>query len=151
LMISSTFQPCGQPGREWPPRRRRTAQMSFTVFLFARGRVASSGRSRKGTRRLSMVHNRYHRPPRPGSRPGLRGRGDKAARRWYDRPRTGRIPRPEGRASRRLPDRPVARARGCRQGEAFAARVQAETGCLVADRRNGRIVALGRATSRVAG
>jgi hypothetical protein len=37
------------------------------------------------------------------------------------------------------------------RGEAFAARVQAETGCLVADRRNGRIVELGRATGRVAG
>src|SRR3954447_14389801 len=31
------------------------------------------------------------------------------------------------------------------RGEAFAARLQAETGCLVADRRNGRIVDLGRA------
>lgn len=30
------------------------------------------------------------------------------------------------------------------RGEAFAARLQAETGCLVADRRNGRIVELGR-------
>ena len=28
------------------------------------------------------------------------------------------------------------------RGESFAARVQAETGCLVADRRNGRIVEL---------
>ena len=28
------------------------------------------------------------------------------------------------------------------RGEAFAARMQAETGCLVADRRNGRIVEL---------
>jgi hypothetical protein len=28
------------------------------------------------------------------------------------------------------------------RGEAFAARLQAETGCLVADRRNGRIVEL---------
>jgi hypothetical protein len=28
------------------------------------------------------------------------------------------------------------------RGEAFAARIQAETGCLVADRRNGRIVQL---------
>jgi hypothetical protein len=37
------------------------------------------------------------------------------------------------------------------RGEAFAARVQAETGCLVADRRNGRIVELGRATGRAAG
>jgi hypothetical protein len=31
------------------------------------------------------------------------------------------------------------------RGEAFAAQLQAETGCLVADRRNGRIVELGRA------
>lgn len=31
------------------------------------------------------------------------------------------------------------------RGEAFAARMQAETGCVVADRRNGRIVELGRA------
>ena len=30
------------------------------------------------------------------------------------------------------------------RGEAFAARIQAETGCRVADRRNGRIVDLGR-------
>ena len=30
------------------------------------------------------------------------------------------------------------------RGEAFAIRLQAETGCLVADRRNGRIVELGR-------
>jgi hypothetical protein len=30
------------------------------------------------------------------------------------------------------------------RGEAFAARLQAETGCLVADRRNGRIVELKR-------
>ncbi len=30
------------------------------------------------------------------------------------------------------------------RGEAFAARLQAETGCLVADRRNGRIVELGQ-------
>jgi hypothetical protein len=30
------------------------------------------------------------------------------------------------------------------RGEAFAARVQAETGCLVADRRNGRIVEVGK-------
>jgi hypothetical protein len=30
------------------------------------------------------------------------------------------------------------------RGEAFAARLQAETGCLVADRRNGRIVELVR-------
>ncbi len=29
------------------------------------------------------------------------------------------------------------------RGEAFAARLQAETGCLVADRRNARIVVLG--------
>jgi hypothetical protein len=33
------------------------------------------------------------------------------------------------------------------RGEAFAARLQAETGCLVADRRNGRIVDLGRTVS----
>ena len=33
------------------------------------------------------------------------------------------------------------------RGEAFAARLQAETGCLVADRRNGRIVELGRAVA----
>src|SRR4051812_39726559 len=32
------------------------------------------------------------------------------------------------------------------RGEAFAARIQAETGCLVADRRNGRIVELERGT-----
>ena len=37
------------------------------------------------------------------------------------------------------------------RGEAFATRLQAETGCLVADRRNGRIVELGRATGKVAG
>ena len=37
------------------------------------------------------------------------------------------------------------------RGAAFAARVQAETGCLVADRRNGRIVELGRAADRAAG
>ena len=30
------------------------------------------------------------------------------------------------------------------KGEAFAARIRAETGCLVADRRNGRLVELGR-------
>lgn len=30
------------------------------------------------------------------------------------------------------------------RGEAFAARMQAETGCLVADRRNGRIVEFGQ-------
>jgi hypothetical protein len=30
------------------------------------------------------------------------------------------------------------------RGEAFAVRLQAETGCLVADRRNGRIVELGQ-------
>ncbi len=30
------------------------------------------------------------------------------------------------------------------RGEAFAARVRAETGCLVADRRNGRIVEIDR-------
>src|SRR5438105_734448 len=37
------------------------------------------------------------------------------------------------------------------RGEAFAARMQAETGCLVADRRNGRIVAVGKvAGERVA-
>lgn len=33
------------------------------------------------------------------------------------------------------------------RGEAFAARIQAETGCIVADRRNGRIVALGWGTA----
>ena len=38
------------------------------------------------------------------------------------------------------------------RGEAFAARLQSETGCLVADRRNGRIVQMGQsAGSRVAG
>lgn len=37
------------------------------------------------------------------------------------------------------------------RGEAFAARLQAETGCLVADRRNGRIVEPGRVAGRVAG
>ncbi len=38
------------------------------------------------------------------------------------------------------------------RGEAFAARLQAETGCIVADRRNGRIIDLGRTMSeRVAG
>ncbi len=37
------------------------------------------------------------------------------------------------------------------RGEAFAARLQAETGCLVVDRRNGRIVELGRAAGRAAG
>lgn len=31
------------------------------------------------------------------------------------------------------------------RGEAFAARMQAETGCLVIDRRNGRVVELARA------
>jgi hypothetical protein len=37
-------------------------------------------------------------------------------------------------------------------GEAFAARLQAETGCLVADRRNGRIVELALpASGRAAG
>ncbi len=36
------------------------------------------------------------------------------------------------------------------RGEAFAVRLQAETGCLVADRRNGRIVELGRVAGRVA-
>jgi hypothetical protein len=38
-----------------------------------------------------------------------------------------------------------------RRGEAFAARMQAEAGCLIADRRNGRLVELGQATGRVAG
>lgn len=33
------------------------------------------------------------------------------------------------------------------RGEAFAARLQAETGCLVADRRNGRIVETGVAAA----
>jgi hypothetical protein len=37
------------------------------------------------------------------------------------------------------------------RGEAFAARIQAETGCLVADRRNGRIVELTRVDERAAG
>lgn len=38
------------------------------------------------------------------------------------------------------------------RGEAFAARMQAEIGCLVADRRNGRVVELGRRSAgRVAG
>jgi hypothetical protein len=37
------------------------------------------------------------------------------------------------------------------QGEAFAAELQAETGCLVADRGNGRIVELGRVADRAAG
>ena len=37
------------------------------------------------------------------------------------------------------------------RAEAFAARIQAETGCLVADRRNGRVVELGRLAGRVAG
>jgi hypothetical protein len=38
------------------------------------------------------------------------------------------------------------------RGEAFAARIQAETCCLVVDRRNGRIVDLARSASgRVAG
>lgn len=36
-------------------------------------------------------------------------------------------------------------------GEAFAARLQAETGCTVADRRNGRVVELERAAGRAAG
>jgi hypothetical protein len=36
------------------------------------------------------------------------------------------------------------------RGEAFAARLQAETGCLAADRRNGRIVELGRLAGRAA-
>ena len=37
------------------------------------------------------------------------------------------------------------------RGEAFATRIQAETGCLVADRRNGRIIELERvAVERVA-
>ena len=37
------------------------------------------------------------------------------------------------------------------RGQAFAARLQAETGCLVADRRNGRIVELGQMAGRAAG
>ena len=38
------------------------------------------------------------------------------------------------------------------RGEAFAARIQAETGCLVADRRNGRVVELAPvAAGRAAG
>lgn len=36
------------------------------------------------------------------------------------------------------------------RGEAFAARLQSEAGCLVADRRNGRIVELGRVAGRAA-
>jgi hypothetical protein len=37
------------------------------------------------------------------------------------------------------------------RGEAFAAQMQAETGCLVADRRNGRVVELARASERAVG
>ena len=38
------------------------------------------------------------------------------------------------------------------RGEAFAARLQTETGCVVADRRNGRVVKFSRiASERVAG
>ena len=38
------------------------------------------------------------------------------------------------------------------RGEAFATRIQAETGCLVGDRRNGRIIELKRAAvEKVAG
>ena len=37
------------------------------------------------------------------------------------------------------------------RGEAFAARLQAEAGCLIADRRNGRIVDLGKMAAREAG
>jgi hypothetical protein len=37
------------------------------------------------------------------------------------------------------------------RGEAFAIRLQAETGSLVADRRNGRIVELGQMAGRAAG
>ncbi|WP_165235227.1 hypothetical protein [Aquisphaera insulae] len=37
------------------------------------------------------------------------------------------------------------------RGEAFAARLQAETGCLVADRRNGRIIEMGQVAGRAAG
>ena len=37
------------------------------------------------------------------------------------------------------------------RGESFAARLQAETGCLVADRRNGRSVELGQMAGRAAG
>jgi hypothetical protein len=36
------------------------------------------------------------------------------------------------------------------RGEAFAARMRAETGCLVVDRRNGRIVEVGRPVVRSA-
>ena len=37
------------------------------------------------------------------------------------------------------------------RGEAFAALLQAETGCLVADRRNGRIVELSPVAAKAAG
>ena len=38
------------------------------------------------------------------------------------------------------------------RGEMFASRLQAETGCLIADRRNGKLVEIGRPLSeRVAG
>ena len=61
-----------------------------------------------------------------------------------------------------LSDQQLADCRGCvvvpwlgredgERGEAFAALLQAETGCLVADRRNGRIVELGAAEGRAAG
>ena len=36
----------------------------------------------------------------------------------------------------------------CERGEAFAIPLNAETGCLVAERRNGRIVKLGRGASK---
>lgn len=48
----------------------------------------------------------------------------------------------------------VAPWHGCEdgeRGEVFAAQLQGETGCLVADRRNGRIIALGRMADRAAG
>jgi hypothetical protein len=34
------------------------------------------------------------------------------------------------------------------RGEAFASRLRAETGCMIADRRNGRIVELGQGASK---
>ncbi len=42
---------------------------------------------------------------------------------------------------------PRHRREDAERGEVFAAHVQSETGCLVADRRNGRIVELGRLVS----
>jgi len=61
-------------------------------------------------------------------------------------PRPARVPRTQGRGARGLSHRPLpwhGREDGER-GEAFAARLQAETGCLVCDRRNGRIAELAR-------